>query len=283
MKKTKLKQNKGFAASDALIAIVIITIFTGIISTIAYNIYLSNASLKRMSKANNYIIDVFEHVEKMYYEDVNEENLIKYINEKYKNEDVQAVNNEETEVQYPFKIVIKVQNYNEMAGNEDKLDLVKEITATVKYKLGNREQIITMKKSKNREKITMPNEPDLSLIKLTEGEKIYPVKEKNGEFVVCKENDDAWYNYTDNNYAVITVTNAELNVGDNVEELYVKYKWIPRYALNTENPSDIKYLFSNTDKYIEEQNGYEILVDISSDYEVGELFTDKLTGVWEEI
>lgn len=283
MKKTKLKQNKGFAASDALIAIVIITIFTGIISTIAYNIYLSNASLKRMSKANNYIIDVFEHVEKMYYEDVNEENLITYINEKYKNEDVQAVNNEETEVQYPFKIVIKVQNYNEMAGNEDKLDLVKEITATVKYKLGNREQIITMKKSKNREKITMPNEPDLSLIKLTEGEKIYPVKEKNGEFVVCKENDDAWYNYTDNNYAVITVTNAELNVGDNVEELYVKYKWIPRYALNTENPSDIKYLFSNTDKYIEEQNGYEILVDISSDYEVGELFTDKLTGVWEEI
>lgn len=283
MKKTKFKQNNGFAASDALIAIIIITIFTGLISTISYNIYLSNASLKRMSKANNYIIDVFEHVEKMYYEDVNEENLITYINEKYKNEDVQAVNNEETEVQYPFKLVIQVQNYNEMTGNEGKLDLVKEITATVKYKLGNREQIITMKKSKNREKITMPNNPDLSLIQLNEGEKIYPVKEKNGEYVVCNENDDTWYNYTNNNYAVVTVTSTELSVGDNVEESYKKYKWIPRYAQNIENPSDIKYLFSNTNKYMKEQNGYEILVDISSDYEVGELFADSLLGVWEEI
>lgn len=283
MKKTKFKQNNGFAASDALIAIIIITIFTGLISTISYNIYLSNASLKRMSKANNYIIDVFEYAEKMYYEDVNEETLTTYINKKYKNEEVQAVNSEETEVQVPFKLVIQVQNYNEMTGNEGKLDLVKEITATVKYKLGNRDQIITMKKSKNREKITMPNNPDLSLIQLNEGEKIYPVKEKNGKYVVCNENDDTWYNYTNNNYAVVTITSTELNVGDKLEETYKKYKWVPRYAVNSDNLADIKYLFSNTNKYLEEQDGYEILVDIGSDYIVEELFTDGLLGVWEEI
>lgn len=283
MKKTKFKQNNGFAASDALIAIIIITMFTGIISTISYNIYLSNASLKRMSKANNYIIDVFEYAEKMYYEDVNEETLTTYINKKYKNEEVQAVNSEETEVQVPFKLVIQVQNYNEMTGNEGKLDLVKEITATIKYKLGNRDQIITMKKSKNREKITMPNAPDLSLIQLNEGEKIYPVKEKNGEYVVCNENDDTWYNYTNNNYAVITITSTELNVGDKLEETDKKYKWVPRYAVNSDNSADIKYLFSNTNKYLEEQDGYEILVDIGSDYIVEELFTDGLLGVWEEI
>lgn len=283
MKKVKFKKNNGFAASDALIAIVIITIFTGLISTIAYNIYLSNASLKRMSKANNYIIDVFEYIDKMYYEDVNEENLTEYVNEKYKNEDVQAVNSEETEVQTPFKFVIKVQNYNEMTGNEGKLDLVKEITATVKYKLGNREQIITMKKSKNRERVTTPNKPDLSLIQLNAGEKVYPVKEKNGEYVVCNANDDTWYNYTNNNYAVATVTSAELKIGDNVEESYKKYKWIPRYAQNNGNSNDIKYLFSNTNKYLEEQNGYEKLVDIGTNYVVGELFENGLLGVWEEI
>lgn len=283
MKKVKFKKNNGFAASDALIAIVIITIFTGLISTISYNIYLSNASLKRMSKANNYIIDVFEHVDKMYYEDVNEENLTAYVNEKYKNEEVQAVNSEETEVQTPFKFVIKVQKYSEMTGNEGKLDLVKEITATVKYKLGNREQIITMKKSKNRERVITPNKPDLSLIQLNNGENIYPVKEKNGEYVVCNANDDTWYNYTNNNYAVATVTSAELKIGDNVEESYKKYKWIPRYAQNIENSTDIKYLFSNTNKYIEEQNGYEKLVDIGTNYAVGELFKNGLLGVWEEI
>lgn len=283
MKKVKFKKNNGFAASDALIAIVIITIFTGLISTISYNIYLSNASLKRMSKANNYIIDVFEHVDKMYYEDVNEENLTAYVNEKYKNEEVQAVNSEETEVQTPFKFVIKVQKYSEMSGNEGKLDLVKEITATIKYKLGNREQIITMKKSKNRERVITPNKPDLSLIQLNNGENIYPVKEKNGEYVVCNEYDETWYNYKNNNYAVVTVTSANLKVGDNIENSYKKYKWIPRYAQNIENSTDIKYLFSNTNKYIEEQNGYEKLVDIGTNYAVGELFKNGLLGVWEEI
>lgn len=283
MKKVKFKKNNGFAASDALIAIVIITIFTGLISTISYNIYLSNASLKRMSKANNYIIDVFEHVDKMYYEDVNEENLTAYVNEKYKNEEVQAVNSEETEVQTPFKFIIKVQKYNEMTGNEGKLDLVKEITATVKYKLGNREQIITMKKSKNRERVITPNKPDLSLIQLNNGENVYSVKEKNGEYVVCSEDDETWYNYKNNNYAVVTVTSANLKIGDNVEESYKKYKWIPRYAQNIENSTDIKYLFSNTNKYIEEQNGYEKLVDIGTNYAVGELFKNGLLGVWEEI
>ena len=53
MKQIKLKNSNGFAASDALMAIIIITAFTGIIATLAYNIYLSNTSIKRMSKANN--------------------------------------------------------------------------------------------------------------------------------------------------------------------------------------------------------------------------------------
>ena len=44
MKKRNLKNSDGFAASDAIMAIIIITIFTAIIATLAYNIYLSNSS-----------------------------------------------------------------------------------------------------------------------------------------------------------------------------------------------------------------------------------------------
>ena len=118
MKKRNLKNSDGFVASDAIMAIIIITIFTAIIATLAYNIYLSNSSLKRMSKANNYIIDIFEYVDKLYYEEVTEEKLITYLNEKYNSSGVKAVNDENTDVETPFKIIIKVQKYNELEGNE---------------------------------------------------------------------------------------------------------------------------------------------------------------------
>lgn len=283
MKQIKLKNSNGFAASDALMAIIIITAFTGIIATLAYNIYLSNTSLKRMSKANNYIIDVFEYIDKIYYEEVTEENLLTYVNKKYDNSLVKAVNMEETDTKTPFKIIIQVQKYNELNGNADKLDLVKEISMTVKYKLGNRDQIITAKRNKSREKITTPNKPDLTLIQLNSEQKIYPIKEKNGEYVVCNENDKTWYNYANNKYALVTVTTTELKNGDAIDEASIKYKWIPRYAVNINNSEDVKYLFSNTNKYIEKQAGYDKLVDIGTEYNVENIFTNDSTGIWQEI
>ena len=282
MKKVKLKNNAGFAASDALIAIIIITIFTGIIATLAYNIYLSNASLKRMSKASNYIVDIFEYVDKLYYEDVNDENLLSYVNEKYESTEVEAVNNQDTLVQAPFKIIIKVQKYNEITGNEEKLDLVKEVTATVKYKLGNKDQSIEMKKNKNRENIITPNRPELSLIQLNDQEKVYPVKQNNEGYTVCNENDTTWYNYSNDIYAIAIVTTEDLKEGERIEKIDAKYRWIPRYAINVNDSGDIKYLFSNTNNYLEEQGEYGKLVDIGEQYILENIFEENSTGIWEE-
>ena len=93
-----LKKENGFAGSDALIAVLIITLFTGIIASLLYNIYLSNASLKRMSKANGYIVDVFEYVDKIYYDEVNEDELILYFNKKYYYKEDGITANENAEV-----------------------------------------------------------------------------------------------------------------------------------------------------------------------------------------
>ena len=65
--KNRMKEEKGFAASDALIAVLIIALFAGLIAVISYNIYLSNSSIKRMSKATEYIVDMFEYIDKVYY------------------------------------------------------------------------------------------------------------------------------------------------------------------------------------------------------------------------
>ena len=50
--------------------VLIIVLFSGLIATISYNIYISNSSIKRMSKATNYIIDTFEYIDKINYDDV---------------------------------------------------------------------------------------------------------------------------------------------------------------------------------------------------------------------
>jgi len=175
MEKERLKDQRGFAGSDALIAVLIIALFAGLIATISYNIYLSSSSTKRMSKATAYIVDVFEYIDKTYYDDITEENLIKYFNNKYyyENDEVTPkagaevrINREDEDIDTPFKVGLNLVKYNQTEGNTDKLDLVQEITMTVTYKLGDKEQKIEMKKIKSRENLDTPNSPDLSFLEV---------------------------------------------------------------------------------------------------------------------
>lgn len=161
MKKERLKAQNGFAASDALIAILIIALFSGLIATISYNIFLSNSSIKRMSMATEYIVDLFEYIDKSYYDDVTKDNLVKYFNGKYyykedgvtPKEDAKVKLKEQNEnIDTPFKAEINIVKYNETEGNTDKLDIVQEITMTVTYNLANKEQKVEMTTTKVREK-----------------------------------------------------------------------------------------------------------------------------------
>lgn len=156
MENKKLKEQKGFAGSDAIIALLIISLFAGLIATISYNIYLSNTSVKRMSKATGYIVDVFEYIDKINYDEINEENLISYFNNKYYYKDngntiktdaeVKMKEEQEENITTPYKAEINIIKYNQTEGNTDKLDFVQEITMIVRYRLGNREQKIEMKR-----------------------------------------------------------------------------------------------------------------------------------------
>ena len=159
-----LKEQKGFVASDALIAVLIITLFSGLIATISYNIYLSNSSIKRMSKATEYITRTFEHIDKESYENITINGLEQFFNN---NQTVFDVNNNQINIKSnnpeetaksigdltnpAFTIDVFINYYNKTEGNTDKLDLVKEITMTVKYKLGNKDQEIIMTRNKTKE------------------------------------------------------------------------------------------------------------------------------------
>ena len=132
-----IKQNKGIGLSDAIIAVVILMIFTGVIASVSYNIYIQSHFIKRNEQATNYIVEVFEHAQGLIYEDLDTTELVQYINDKY--DIVKAINGEYTEgteISDGYTIFVNVQ---------DKYpDYIKQIDITVAYKLGGKNKTVNM-------------------------------------------------------------------------------------------------------------------------------------------
>lgn len=59
--KNKIKNHKGFTTVDIVIAVVILTIFVPVITTLIYNIGMSSTSAQRKAKAVNYAAQYLEY------------------------------------------------------------------------------------------------------------------------------------------------------------------------------------------------------------------------------
>jgi len=141
----KLKDQKGIIVADALIAILIMTIFLGLIITLTYNIYLTANFTKRNSTAVNYGINIIEYIERTDYKDIKENYLIDYV--ETLGENISA-GTDETTLTTPYRVILDIQNYNEIEGNERKQDIIKKITVTIKYNLGDSVKEVTFEKVK---------------------------------------------------------------------------------------------------------------------------------------
>src|SRR5574344_620984 len=75
-----LKANKGIMISDALIAMLIILLFSGIVITLITNITVEKTKISQNSMIIDFATKMLEYVEKLPYADVTEENLINYVN-----------------------------------------------------------------------------------------------------------------------------------------------------------------------------------------------------------
>lgn len=73
MKVFKCTSNKGFTTAEIIISIIIIIIFTSIITSAFYNYYISIQSKNRKTIATNITIDIIENVEMMEYEQTSQE------------------------------------------------------------------------------------------------------------------------------------------------------------------------------------------------------------------
>ncbi len=140
-----LKKQRGIVVSDATIAIMIILLFAGIITTLITNIILEITKMKIYSQQMDYITEIFELAEKTDYEKVTDANLVKCINEKGDTA-VSAKVNTTAGLTTPYKIAIKVEKYKDIGSKE--FDLIKIITVTVENNLQEKSYTTTMSRLK---------------------------------------------------------------------------------------------------------------------------------------
>lgn len=283
-----LKNNKGLTGADALLAVALIVLFSGIIATISYNIYIATSSLKRSSKATEYITDIFEHVKKEYYDNITEENLVQYFNNKNDKSAKAFVARTDQPLEQsdkPYTIQISVTNYNATDNNTEKLDLVKEVNVKVIYKLGGKQEEMQMKTAKSRESLETPNKPDLAQIITNDEEYVYPIKYVSNKWQVVSNEDSNWYNYDNGIWASVLITKTKKQIGDNAtkEDGTIKL-WIPRFCYLSSDFSDINFLYKNTNNKIKVENGITKIekkddTSIVSD-EAFNPASGSLTGVW---
>lgn len=129
MKKLNLKSEAGFTMTDLVAALIIFSIFTGIIGTLMYSSFKANLQTKMAAMAGGYAVQILEDIDKITYDEVKNG-----MENKYK-----------TKFSIPagFDLNIEVSNYNE--GN-NKEDLIKKVKLTITYVFaGNSEQFVVNK------------------------------------------------------------------------------------------------------------------------------------------
>ena len=276
-----LKSNKGITGADAVLGVALAILFSGIIATLSYNIYVTSSSLKRSSKALEYITSTFEYVATQYYDNVTEDNIKEYIN----NLDEKISTNEGK----PYKAQVSVTKYNQIEGNTDKLDLVKEITMSVTYKLGDKDQTIEIKTAKSREKLEVPNKPNLDKLAITERQYIYPIKYVNENWKVTSKDDTNWYDYNRGLWGTVVVTTTQKSIGDVITKTDgTIYLWVPRFEYspnpNSEDKYGVNFLYKNTNKRIVVKEGITRIEDRElksvKDSIPNEFIQNENTGVW---
>ena len=136
MKTIKLNSNKGVTIPDVIIAMIILSLFVGVISSLFYQIVYHNNAIRYNAVAVNYAVKIAEDIDKMTYEEVVEEDLNESLQETYGYGD-------------NIQIDIKVEKYSD--EDASKKDLIKIVTITVQYEYMNSNQSYELKKLKIKE------------------------------------------------------------------------------------------------------------------------------------
>ena len=135
MKLTNLKSNKAFTLQDAVIAIIIIMLFSGTIGATMVNSYKVEANTKIDSVAILFIGQITERIDKLGYTEVTAENM----------------NNVITQMRKDFSIPQSFSLNIEIEPDEITNNLVKTVNVQLGYHFLNEDRSISVKTLKVKE------------------------------------------------------------------------------------------------------------------------------------
>ena len=145
-----LKNEKGVTGVDITIAIILITIFVAIITTLFFNIRKTSSDIERRTQATAYAVSIIEQIKANGFDALptvsDGTNIITGYEDKYI---------QDNGVDTPYYQTIRVEDYSEIAestGEEEiQPDVVKKITVTIAYKSGNENQEISLSTSMSKD------------------------------------------------------------------------------------------------------------------------------------
>lgn len=256
-----IKQEKAATGIDIAISLGIISITLAILGALYFNLYISNTQIERKTEAINFATQILEKMESYYYTEVTQEAFTVSKNANGKNEIIGI------EIPNGYTVAVQITKYPE----GESLDVVKQVTVTILYHVGEKEYSIALRRNKEKETLIVPNIPKIE-------ENMVPVRVvKNGNSRIYKQtntSDNQWYNYNQKKWALAIMNDVEDNVKE--DDLYV---WIPRYAYNSNNAADVKFLYSSTNKIVNEAGNLE---ELTEPYIVDSKFANT-NGYWIKV
>lgn len=133
-----LRNNRGITGVDLSVALIIVVLFVGLISTLAYNFSVTSQGINRKADAINIAIQKVEELKSTAYE-----NLQSGENTEYRDKDGQTVANG------AYKITTKVTRYVDSdyvpeAEKSKILDVIKLVKVTVNYTVNGKEHDVAI-------------------------------------------------------------------------------------------------------------------------------------------
>ena len=133
-----MKKESGITGIDLVIAIIIMSIFIGIITTLMTNIYKQSLEIQASSYAMAYATVILEKVDEKSFEEVQNPNFIENLKDS-------------GEITMPddYEITLDISNPDNVT--QDVASVIKKATVTVSYNVNNKEQSMSISKLKVKE------------------------------------------------------------------------------------------------------------------------------------
>lgn len=279
-----LKKNNGFTQADIVISIVILMLFTTLVSALFYNSYISSIKSKRHSEATTYLSKIFESTELISYNNLENEiiDVINKIDSDKLSGTIVENGNSQANLSTPYKAEVEIMNYNQMEGNTDKEDLVKQITVTIKYNSRkDKEETVTAKRLKTKETIYKDS---LEIIpNLYEG--MIPI---SSETQATNKYATNWFDYSKEKVAKVMLQDGNYNTdtGEITNE-GSSFVYVPRFAYKINADESVEIKFLNTDNTCKDGSSTEINVETSTiendKYYLPSCFSQnniQVAGIW---